>query len=299
MMVFGNAGPASGSGVGFTRNPSDGTRALYIDYLTNAQGEDVVAGRTSALGMEELERRAPEAYARLMNAQGLIEREFGDMQDFEFTVENGELYMLQSRSGKRTPLAALRIAVDLVRERIITPEAGLALLHGLDLDAIEALELSAPKDAKPLTRGVPASAGIAVGAAVFDTARVEAYKRKGKAVVLVREHTETADIQALAATEALVTAHGARTSHAAVVARQLGKVCLVGCEGLSIDASLRCGTFCGVEIEEGDMITADGTSGLIFRGEVPARRVKPTELVEEVMRWRKTGSRRGRDGSAS
>ena len=298
MMVFGNAGPASGSGVGFTRNPSDGTRAPYVDYLTNAQGEDVVAGRTSVLGMEELERRAPDAYGQLVRAQDKLEREFGDMQDFEFTVEDGRLYMLQARSGKRTPLAALRIAVDLVNEEAITSEAGLALLRGLDLDAIEAMELSPPADAKPLACAVPASSGVAVGAAVFDTARVEAFKRKGKAVVLLREHTETADIQALTNAEALVTAHGARTSHAAVVARQLGKVCLVGCEGLAIDASGRRGTIRGAKIQEGETITADGTSGLLFRGEVPVKRVKPKTLVGEVLRWRKSGAEGQLDSAA-
>jgi len=291
-MVFGNAGPSSGSGVGFTRNPSDGTKALYVDYLTNAQGEDVVAGRTNALGMEELERRAPEAHRLLLGARDLLEGEFRDMQDFEFTVEEGRLYMLQARSGKRTPLAALRIAVDLVHEGGITPEAGLALLDGLDLNAIEAVELSPPAGTKPLARAVPASAGVAAGAAVFDTSRVAALKREGKAVVLVREQTETADIQALADAEALVTAHGARTSHAAVVARQLGKVCLVGCEGLSIGESLRRGTFGGVEIEEGETITVDGTTGLVFRGEIAAKKVKPKKLVEEVQRWRKAGTKR-------
>lgn len=292
MMVFGNAGPSSGSGVGFTRNPSDGTKALYVDYLTNAQGEDVVSGRMNALGMEELERRAPEAHRQLLSARDLLEREFGDMQDFEFTVEEGRFYMLQARSGKRTPLAALRIAIDLVHDGTIAPEAGLALLDGLDLDANEAVELSPPAGTKPLARAVPASAGVAIGAAVFDTGRVAALKRKGMPVVLVREQTETADIQALADAVALVTTHGARTSHAAVVARQLGKVCLVGCEALVIDASRRRGSFGGVDIEEGETITVDGTAGLVFRGEVPVKRVKPKDLVQEILRWRKPDSRR-------
>ena len=171
-MVFGNAGPNSGSGVGFTRNPSDGTNALYVDYLTNAQGEDVVAGRRNALGMEELERRAPEAYQSLLQARDLLEREFGDMQDFEFTVEEGRLYMLQARAGKRTPLAALRIAHDLVAEKIIRPGAALALLEGLDLDAIATVELSPPPGTQAIARCVPASAGVAAGGAVFDTSRV-------------------------------------------------------------------------------------------------------------------------------
>jgi pyruvate, orthophosphate dikinase len=288
-MVFGNAGPNSGSGVGFTRNPSDGTNALYVDYLTNAQGEDVVAGRRNARGMEELERRAPEAYQALLRARDLLEREFGDMQDFEFTVEEGRLYMLQARAGKRTPLAALRIAHDLVAEKIIPSGAALALLEGLDLDAIEAVELSPPPGTQAIARCVSASAGVAVGRAVFDTSRVDDFKRQGKPVVLLREHTETADIEALSKTEALVTAHGARTSHAAVVARQLGKVCLVGCRLLKIDAGGRSGSFGAVAIQEGEPITVDGT---VFRGEVPVTRVKPKKLVEEILRWRKSSPRR-------
>ncbi len=289
-MVFGNAGPTSGSGVGFTRDPSNGANALYVDYLANAQGEDVVSGRTNALGMDELERRAPEAHRQLALARDLLEREFGDMQDFEFTVEEGRLYMLQARSGKRTPLAALRIAIDLVREGAIAPEAGLALLEGLDLDAIEATELSPPEGTKPIARGAPASAGAASGAAVFDPGRVAAFKREGKPVALVREETETADIQALAEAVALVTARGARTSHAAVVARQLGKACVVGCDGLAIDPGGRRGSFGGVEIREGETITVDGTAGLVFQGEQPIARVKPADLVAEVRRWRERGS---------
>jgi len=292
MMVFGNAGPTSGSGVGFTRNPSDGTKAMYVDYLTNAQGEDVVSGRMNALDMVELERRAPDAHRQLVSSRDVLEREFGDMQDFEFTVEEGQLYMLQARSGKRTPLAALRIAIDLVQEEAIAPEAGLSLLQGLDVDAIETVELSPHAGTKPIARAVPAGAGVAAGAVVFDTSRVADLKRKGKPVVLVRDETETTDIQALADAAALVTRHGARTSHAAVVARQLGKVCLVGCEALKIGEGRRRGSFGGVEIEEGETITVDGTTGLIFQGEVPVKREKPKKLVEEVRRWRKPNSSR-------
>jgi pyruvate,orthophosphate dikinase len=290
-MVFGNAGPGSGSGVGFTRNPSDGTNALFVDYLTNAQGEDVVAGRRNVLGMEELERRAPESYQQMMRARGLLEQEFGDMQDFEFTVEEGHLYMLQARSGKRTPLAALRIAHDLLEEKIIPPQAALALLDGLDLDAVEAVELAPQPGMKPIARCVPASAGVAVGLAVFDTSRVAEFKCQGKPVVLLREHTETADIEALSRTEALVTAHGARTSHAAVVARQLGKVCLVGCHCLKIDAGGRSCSFGATAIQEGEAMTVDGTSGLVYRGELPVTRAKPKKLIDSILQWQHSGTR--------
>ncbi len=285
LMVFGNAGPASGSGVGFSRNPSDGTKALFVDFLSNAQGEDVVSGRTNALGAGELERRTPEAYAELVAAAETLEQEFGDMQDFEFTVENGKLYMLQARSGKRTPLAALRIATDLVEEGRIEPTQALALLKGLDLDEIECVGLVSADGAQPLASGVPASAGVATGAAVFDPARVAAFKEKGKPIILMRDQTETSDIKALADAEALVTAHGARTSHAAVVARQLGKTCLVGCRTLAIDPDLRRASFGAEEIREGDTVTVDGTAGIVLRGAVPVTRTKPQDLIDVVRSW--------------
>jgi pyruvate,orthophosphate dikinase len=290
-MTFGNAGPTSGSGVGFTRNPSDGSKALYVDFLANAQGEDVVAGRLNALGMDELERRMPEAHQQLVGMAGVLEEEFGDMQDFEFTVETGRLFALQARSGKRTPLAALRIATDLVQEGKIASKAGLALLNEIDLDAIESMELAPPSGTIPLACAVPASAGVSVGAAVFDTSRVAAYKKMGKPTILMRDQTETSDIQALVEAEALVTAYGARTSHAAVVARQLGKVCLVGCRTLIIDANGRRAVLGDIEIKEGDILTVDGTTGCIFQGEIPIRREKPKELVRLALSWSKSATR--------
>ncbi len=283
-MVFGNGGPISGAGVGFTRNPSDGSNKLYVDYLPNAQGEDVVAGRRNAFGLDELERRTPGACQELLRARGVLELEFGDLQDFEFTVEQGHLYMLQSRAGKRTPLAALRIAHDLVSEKIIAPMAGAKLLEGIDLDAIEVVEI-ASTDNVPIAEGVPASAGVAMGVAVFDASRAGEFKRQGKPVVLVRENAETSDIEALSKAEALVTMRGARTSHAAVVARQLGTVCVVGCDLLKIDDGQRSGVFGPIAINEGETITVDGTSGLIFRGDLHVRRTRPLKLLAEVRRW--------------
>jgi pyruvate,orthophosphate dikinase len=243
------------------------------------------------LGTEELERRVPEAHRQLVSMTEVLEEEFGDMQDFEFTIEDSALYMLQARSGKRTPLAALRIATDLVSEGKIDPTAGLALLKAVDLGEIELMELSPPPGVKPVARAVPASSGVSVGAAVFDTTRVAAHKQNGKPVVLLRAQTETADIQALADAEALVTAHGARTSHAAVVARQLGKVCLVGCQALAIDANLRRATLGGTGIEEGETITVDGTTGLIYLGAIPVKRSKPTDLIRTVRSWSKSPRR--------
>lgn len=284
-MVFGNMGPASGSGVGFTRSPADGNNALYVDYLANAQGEDVVAGRRKAMDLAELERRAPDAYAALKEARPLLEQEFGDMQDFEFTVEEGRLYLLQTRTGKRTPLAALRIAVDLVDEGLIAPSQALERLATLDLEAIETVHLKGATGQEPIACGTAASTGIAAGAAVFDPERLAAVKRKAGSVILVREAAETSDIGALAEADALVTAQGARTSHAAVVARQLGKVCVVGCDSLVIEASGRRARFGAQTIEEGCTISVDGTGGAIFRGKVEVVSERPTKLLEKVYQW--------------
>lgn len=284
-MVFGNAGPTSGSGVGFTRNPSDGSSSLYVDFLANAQGEDVVSGRFTVQGMGELEKEMPEVHRNLLVIADELEREFGDMQDFEFTVERGRLYMLQARSGKRTPLAALRIASDLVKENKITAKGAISLLKDIDLDAIESIELLPPAGVEPLAVAVPSSAGVASGVAVFDPERVAVYKQKRKPIVLVRETTETADIKSLADATALVTAQGARTSHAAVVARQLGLVCVVGCREITIDIGLRSSSFGGIKVQEGDMLTVDGSSGAIYLGALPTRRSRPEELLKLARSW--------------
>lgn len=286
-MVFGNLSPTSGSGVGFTRNPADGGDHLYVDYLANAQGEDVVAGRRKALGLAELERRAPDAYQALLKARRLLEQEFSDMQDFEFTVEDGRLFLLQSRTGKRTPLAALRIATDLVDEGLITSKQALERLDTIALDSIESVELKAKAGQVALARGTPASTGVAVGAALFDPERLGLLKRRGNPIILIRETAETGDISALSQAEALIAAEGARTSHASVVARQLGKVCVVGCESLRIDASGRSASFGEAKVEEGEILTVDGLSGTIYRGTLEVVKERPTALLAKVAAWRK------------
>jgi pyruvate, orthophosphate dikinase len=286
-MVFGNLSPTSGSGVGFTRNPADGGDHLYVDYLANAQGEDVVAGRRKALGLAELERRTPDAYQALLKARRLLEQEFSDMQDFEFTVEDGRLFLLQSRTGKRTPLAALRIATDLVDEGLITSTQALERLDTIALDSIESVQLKAQAGQVALARGTPASTGVAVGAALFDPERLGILKRRGNPIILVRETAETGDISALSQAEALIAAEGARTSHASVVARQLGKVCVVGCESLRIDASGRSASFGEAKVEEGEILTVDGLSGTIYRGTLEVVKERPTALLAKVEAWRK------------
>jgi len=287
-MVFGNLGPASGSGVGFTRNPADGSNELYVDYLSNAQGEDVVAGRRRTMDLAELERRAPEAFRSLVEARSALEQEFRDMEDFEFTVEEGRLFMLQSRTGKRTPLAALRIAHDLAEQGLISTGEALARLEAVELDGIEHVRLDPTADQAPLAHGTPASTGVAVGAAVFDPARVAALNRGGNSIILVRQNAETSDIGALSEAAALIAAEGARTSHAAVVARELGKVCIVGCEGLAIDPSGRKGLFGKETIEEGEILSVDGARGEIYRGAIGVLRERPNDLLAKIAQWRAT-----------
>jgi pyruvate,orthophosphate dikinase len=284
-MVYGNLGPTSGSGVGFTRNPADGSNALYVDFLANAQGEDVVAGRHRAAGLDELERRAPTAHKALVQARSALEREFGDMQDFEFTVEDGRLFLLQARSGKRTPLAALRIARDMVADGTISPTEGWAALAHIDLDAIEETALQTGTGVAPIAVGVPAGVGVAVGMVAFDQERAVQLGRSNGSAILVRQTADTGDIAALAQAAGLVTAEGARTSHAAVVARQLGKPCIVACGGLVIAPSGREAMIGAARIAEGDSISIDAATGQVFSGRLDIVRRRPTDLIPEVRRW--------------
>ncbi len=207
------------------------------------------------------------------------------MQDFEFTVEEGRLIMLQTRSGKRTPLAALRIAHDLVQERLITPDVALDRLRNIEIDAIEIVSFRNDERQPPLIRGISAGTGVAVGAAVFDPERATALQQSGTPAVLVRECAETGDIEALAKAVALVTVQGARTSHATVVARQLGKPCVVGCRGLVIDPTGRSAAIGDSKITEGEILSVDGDSGAVYRGALEVIRSRPTELIERIHSW--------------
>jgi pyruvate,orthophosphate dikinase len=292
-MAYGNLGPTSGSGVGFTRNPANGRNELYVDYLPNAQGEDVVSGRRRAYGIEALERRTPEAYRALTDARSVLELEFGDMQDFEFTVEAGTLLLLQSRTGKRTPLAALRIAYDLVSEQIISPAEAAARIEGLDLETVRDERLAPEPGVMPLSRGIGASSGVAIGVAAFDPSRVVALREAGRPVVLFRPTAETADVAALAEAAALVTAEGARTSHAAVVARELGKPCIVACTPLELHASGRSARFGPELVAEGATVAIDGASGEVYSGEQRIVCEQAEELLAAARSWRRQrGSQR-------
>jgi pyruvate,orthophosphate dikinase len=281
-MVFGNAGGTSGAGVGFTRDPATGTAGLYVDYAANAQGEDVVAGRTGlagGTGAEQLPEAVREELGELCH---LLEHEFRDAQELEFTVENGELFVLQTREAKRTPQAALAIAVALAEAGLLTPAEARERVATLSAESLATPELEGAANIPPLARGVGAGLGVAAGVAVFDPARAIERAQRGEAVILLREEVATDDIAALEAAAGLVSARGARTSHAAVVARQLGRACIVGCSSLEIDADGRGGRLGGQPLAEGDALTIDAGSGGIWAGTLPVVRRSPDALFARL-----------------
>ena len=283
-MVFGNMGMESGSGVGFTRDPATGEHRLYVDFLLNAQGEDIVAGRHAAGDATALIAGVPGLAHQLQHVREQLEALFHDVQDFEFTVENGVLWMLQTRDAKRTPLAALRIACDLVDEGLIDPSTAVERLAGYDLDAISTARLDTT--AMPIGCGLAAGNGVVSGRAALGVASARQLAAQDDRVVLLRRTATTDDIAALAVCAGLVTAAGARTSHAAVVARQLGIATVVGCRELSIDMGRELMRFGGHEIAEGALVTVDGDRGLVFEGELTTTIERPTALIERVRAWR-------------
>jgi pyruvate, orthophosphate dikinase len=285
-MVFGNSGANSGAGVGFTRDPATGDNRLYFDFLFNAQGEDVVTGRQHGEDTARLGRRLPQVAAQLERLRSVLESELKDVQDFEFTVENGQLYLLQTRAAKRTPWAALRIAVDLVREGTITPVEALTRLEALDLDRIERTELERSDAIGPLADAVSASIGVAAGRIVFDSQRAAALASQGSGVILARPDIHTADIEGIAAAAGVLTSAGGRTSHAAVVARQLGRVCLVDCRAMRIDPDGRAAWIGDSRVTEGDEITIDAEHGAVYAGRLPVVHRLPDRELAEVARWR-------------
>lgn len=287
-MVFGNAGGVSGAGVGFTRHPSTGEPRPWVDFLFNAQGEDVVSGRRNAQGHEALAAVAPLVWTELLDATRLLESAFGDMQDFEFTVEEGRLHLLQTRSGKRTPQAAARIALDLFEAGLIPREVALARTGGLDEEALKVARVATDDggELRPLAQATSACTGVATGEIAFDEAWARSRREAGARILLVRQDAETRDISALEIADGLLTAHGARTSHAAVVARQLGKVCLVGCESLRIDPERRTVALGEHRFSEGDTLTLDGNTGAIYEGVARTVREACPELLERLAQLR-------------
>ncbi|MFF5158166.1 pyruvate, phosphate dikinase [Streptomyces sp. NPDC000348] len=269
-MVFGNLGPDSGSGVAFTRDPATGRPGLYGDYLPNAQGEDVVAGIRNTVPLTELEHLDPESYARLRAHMETLERHYRDLCDIEFTIERGTLWMLQTRVGKRTAEAAFALAAALADEGLITADEGLARVSGEGLARLMFPRFDASRHGDPLARGLPASPGAAVGAAVFSSAEAVRRAAAGEQVVLVRQETTPDDLPGMIAAQAVLTSRGGKTSHAAVVARGMGKVCVCGAEELSVDTGARRFTAAdGTVVEEGTVLSVDGTAGAVYPGTVP------------------------------
>ena len=283
-MVFGNAGGLSGAGVGFTRDPSSGEPRPWVDFLFNAQGEDVVSGRRSAHGHDELAAVAPAVWQALLDATACLERAFGDMQDFEFTVQQGVLHLLQTRAGKRTPQAAARIALDLLDEGVIDADTARARTAALDARALAEHRIASAdgRALVPLGCAASAASGVACGEIVFDEERARARHAAGARLILVRQDAETRDLAALELAEGLLTRRGARTSHAAVVARQLGKVCLVGCEALRLDEAGRMLELGGHILREGDLLTLDGNEGAIHAGAVAVVEFVPEGLLARL-----------------
>ena len=283
-MVFGNAGGTSGAGVGFTRHPATGEPQPWIDFLFNAQGEDVVAGRRQVAVSDDLARVAPHAWQALADAAQALERTLGDMQDFEFTVEEGRLYLLQTRNGRRTPLAAARIALDLHEAGIIDRAQAIERTHGLGVEQLSVSRIAGEdgRMPEPLARAQSACTGVASGRIALDEAAARRMAEAGEPVVLVRADAQTEDIGALELARGLLTARGARTSHAAVVARELGKVCLVGCEALQIDLQARRLQLAGRAFAEGDTLSLDGNEGGVHAGRLHTVNEVPEALLARL-----------------
>src|SRR5437588_4123616 len=268
-MVFGNKGDGSATGVCFTRDPSTGEQGVYGEYLVNAQGEDVVAGTRTPQPVEEMERRLPEAYAQLMDTMARLEQHYRDVQDIEFTIEEGKLYLLQTRSAKRTAAAALKAAVDMTVEGLISREEAIARIDPSQLDQLLHPMLDPKAEFEVAARGLNASPGAASGKIVLDADTAVERGKSGEAVILVRWETTPDDIHGLIQSKGVLTAHGGMTSHAAVVARGMGKPCVAGCEGLQIDVGAKQVTLGEHTLHEGDVITIDGGTGRVIVGEVP------------------------------
>jgi pyruvate,orthophosphate dikinase len=289
-MVYGNRGENSGTGVCFTRDPSTGEETFYGDFLLNAQGEDVVAGIRTPMHLAEMAKKMPKVYRQLEKVRRTLERHYRDMQDLEFTVEEGKLYMLQTRTGKRTPAAAFCMAVDMANEGLITKAEAVARIHPENVERLfyPVLDPSAtPGDLakRRLGRGVNAVPGAAVGRAVFTAQEAEEWAREGQKVILVRRETSPEDVGGMFVAQGVLTATGGKTSHAAVVARGWGKCCVVGCEDLNIDYAAKEMTVNGRLVRQGDWITLDGNEGEVFEGQIPLTLPKLPQAYYTLMKW--------------
>ena len=289
-MVFGNTGDTSGTGVCFTRDPSSGERIFYGDYLVNAQGEDVVAGIRTPMPLREMQKTMPKVYAQLERVRVKLEKHYRDMQDMEFTVEDGTLYMLQTRTGKRTPAAAFRIAVDMAKEKLIRKEEAILRIKPEDIErlfypVIDSTVAKKSLSMKILATGINAVPGAAVGKVVFSAQKAELWAERGEKVILVRRETSPEDVGGMAVAQGILTATGGKTSHAAVVARGWGKCCVVGAEKLDIDYKSLSMSTNGKVVKEGDWITLDGGEGVVYTEAMPLVVPQLPKSYETLMKW--------------
>ena len=284
-MVFGNMGEDSGTGVGFTRNPSTGIKEHYGEYLLNAQGEDVVAGIRTPLPLFKLKNDLPEVYEELIKIVKLLEKHYRDVQDYEFTIEKGKLYLLQTRTGKRTAQAALKIAVDMVEEGIINKDEAVLRVEPNQLNQLLHRRIDPNAETEVIAKGLPASPGAAYGKVVFTADEAEESGKEGEGVILVRTETTPDDIHGMVEAQGVLTSRGGMTSHAAVVARGMGKACVAGCSVLNIDAKKEKISVNDITLKKGDFITIDGGTGEVFLGKVPTIEPKMSKEFETLLSW--------------
>ena len=288
-MVFGNMGNTSGTGVAFTRDPATGEKGIYGEYLINAQGEDVVAGVRTPEPITKLEEDMPECYEEFMSLAHKLENHYRDMQDMEFTIEEGKLYFLQTRNGKRTAPAAIKIACDLVDEGMISKEEAVLRIDAKSLDQLlhPTFDVNALKEAEAIGEALPASPGAAAGKVVFtaEDAKAQGKGGKGDRVVLVRLETTPEDIEGMVASQGILTVRGGRTSHAAVVARGMGTCCVAGCGAITINEEKKEFTLGGHTFKEGDYISLDGNTGKIYKGDVPTKEATVSGDFGRIMKW--------------
>jgi len=295
-MVFGNMGDDCATGVVFTRNPGDGSRQIYGEYLQNAQGEDVVAGVRTGKQVHLMREEMPDSYRELASTCEKLENHFREPQDIEFTIEQGRFYLLQTRSAKMNAAGMIKTSIDMVSEGMIDKDRALARLQAEQLEQLlhDTLDPDKSSGHKRLAEGIAASPGAASGMAVFDVKRATESGRSGNSVILVREETKPEDVPAFFESAGILTSRGGKTSHAAVVARGMGKPCIVGCAGLKIDyASSRCITADGSTIKEGDVITIDGSSGKVYAGSIPTIRPQITSDFKRILEWADEAKRLG------
>ena len=286
-MAFGNMGDDCGTGVAFTRDPATGNKGLFGEFLTNAQGEDVVAGVRTPMHISEMEQKFPEAYKKFVEVCDILEKHYRDMQDMEFTVEHGKLFMLQTRNGKRTAQAALKIACDLVDEGMRTEQEAVLMIDPRNLDTLlhPQFDAKAIKAATPIGKGLGASPGAACGKIVFTAEDAEAWKARGEKVILVRLETSPEDITGMKASQGILTVRGGMTSHAAVVARGMGSCCVSGCSAITMDEANKKFSLGGKEFREGDYISIDGSTGNIYDGIIPTVDATIAGEFGRVMAW--------------